>query len=87
MMRTASIRRYTRLQSRFLRSCKTRLKPRVPLMLLAGILLLGFQSASAAVKLRPQKMADGFDAASAGLVAADIDGDGNRKSSPGPPMV
>ena len=37
---------------------------------LLGILLLGFQSASAV------KLADGFDAASAGLAAADIDGDG-----------
>jgi hypothetical protein len=42
---------------------------------LLGILLLGFQSAPTA-KLRAQKLADGFDAASTGLVAADIDGDG-----------
>jgi hypothetical protein len=41
-----------------------------------GILLLGFQSGSAAVKLNAQKLADGFDAASAGLAAADIDVDG-----------
>jgi hypothetical protein len=36
-----------------------------------GILLLGFQSASLV------KLADGFDPASAGLTAADIDGDGH----------
>jgi hypothetical protein len=63
--------RYTRLQSRFLRTSKTRLKPHVPLMLLAGALVLGFQSGSAV------KLADGFDPASAGLAAADIDGDGH----------
>jgi hypothetical protein len=41
--------------------------------LFLGILLLGFQSGPAV------KLADGFDPASAGLVAADIDGDGNAE--------
>jgi hypothetical protein len=40
---------------------------------LLGIMLLGFQSGPAV------KLADGFDPASAGLVAADIAGDGNAE--------
>ncbi len=60
--------------------------------------MLGFQSGSKPIKLRALKLATGFDAASAGLVAADIDGDGKpeliawsnggikifRNGSPGP---
>src|ERR1700685_3151961 len=56
-----------------------------PLIVLAGALALGFQSGSYEaetepanpIKLRARKLAKGIDAASAGVVAADIDGDGN----------
>jgi hypothetical protein len=58
---------------------------RLCLIALAGMLLLGFQSRSneaetepaRPIKFRAHKLADGIDAASAGLATADIDGDGN----------
>jgi hypothetical protein len=49
---------------------------RLCLILLAGMLAMGFQSASNPIKFRAQKLTNGIDAASAGLVTADIDGDG-----------
>jgi hypothetical protein len=49
------------------------------LILLSGALAMAFQSGSNPIRLRAQKLADGIDAASAGLVTADIDGDGNRE--------
>jgi len=56
----------------------TRLKPHIPcLIVLVGVLMLGFQSGSNPIKLRARTLATGFDAASAGLITADIDGDGN----------
>ncbi len=68
------------------------------LIVLAGALALAFQSGSPPIKFRAEKLTDGIDAASAGLVTADIDGDGNpeliawsnkgikvfRNGSPGP---
>jgi hypothetical protein len=71
--------RYTRLQPRIIDAIETRLKPRLPwrcLIVLAGVLMLGFQSGSIPIKLRSKKLANGIDAASAGLATADIDGDG-----------
>jgi hypothetical protein len=47
------------------------------LIVLAGVLVLAFQSGSTPIKFRAQKLADGIDAVSAGLVTTDIDGDGN----------
>jgi len=47
------------------------------LIVLAGVLALAFQSASTPIKFRAEKLTNGIDAASAGLVTADIDGDGN----------
>lgn len=60
--------------------------------------MLGFQSGSTPIQLRARKLADGFDAASAGLITANLDSDGKpelivwshggikifRNGSPGP---
>lgn len=47
------------------------------LILLSSVLALAFQSGSPPIRFGAERLADGIDAASAGLVTADIDGDGN----------